>query len=154
MLAGQAKTASRRVIPISDNLAAWLAPLRRRGRVVPSCRQHREITALAKSLGIPWPRNVLRHSFISYRIAIVKSADQVALEAGNSPAIIFRHYRELTTEETAKEWFGIGPRLAAAMATQLQTENLAPTEDSNARRPLTSFLASPRQRAGRSETSD
>jgi hypothetical protein len=44
----------------------------------------------------------------SYRIAIVKSADQVALEAGNSPAIIFRHYRELTTEETAKEWFGIG----------------------------------------------
>ena len=25
--AGQAKTASRRVIPISDNLAAWLMPL-------------------------------------------------------------------------------------------------------------------------------
>ena len=93
---------------ISDNLAAWLAPLRRCGRVIPSCTQHKEITALAKSLGIPWPRNVLRHSFISYRIAIVKSADQVALEAGNSPAIIFRHYRELTTEETAKEWFGIG----------------------------------------------
>jgi integrase len=77
--AGQAKTASRRVIPISDNLAAWLAPLPRRGRVVPSCTQHKEITALAKSLGIPWPRNVLRHSFISYRIAIVKSADQVDL---------------------------------------------------------------------------
>jgi hypothetical protein len=76
--------------------------------VVPSCTQHKEITALAKSLGIPWPRNVLRHSFISYRIAMVKSADQVALEAGNSPAIIFRHYRELTTEETAREWFGIG----------------------------------------------
>ncbi|MFN5963073.1 MAG: hypothetical protein ACK5CW_16475, partial [Verrucomicrobiota bacterium] len=59
---------------ISDNLATWLAPLRRRGGVVPSCRQQPEITALAKSLGIPWPRNVLRHSFISYRIAIVKSA--------------------------------------------------------------------------------
>jgi len=27
---------------------------------------------------------VLRHSFISYRIAIAKSADQVALEAGHS----------------------------------------------------------------------
>ncbi|MEN9285452.1 MAG: hypothetical protein RLZZ179_2945 [Verrucomicrobiota bacterium] len=116
--AGQAKTASRRVIPITDNLASWLAPLPRRGLVVPSCTQHKEITALAKSLGIPWPRNVLRHSFISYRIAIVKSADQVALEAGNSPAIIFRHYRELTTEETAREWFGIEPRLAATMATE------------------------------------
>jgi integrase len=77
--AGQAKTASRRVIPITDNLASWLAPLPRRGRVVLSCTQHKEITGLAKSLGIPWPRNVLRHSFISYRIAIVKSADQVAL---------------------------------------------------------------------------
>jgi len=39
----------------------------------------------------------------------VKSADQVALEAGNSTAIIFHHYRELTTEETEREWFGIGP---------------------------------------------
>ena len=56
---GQAKTASRRVAPIVDNLPAWLAPLSRRDRVVPSCRQHREITALAKSLGIPWTRNIL-----------------------------------------------------------------------------------------------
>ena len=52
----------------------------------------------------------LRHSFISYRIAIVKSADQVALEAGNSAAIIFKHYRELTTEDVAREWFSILPK--------------------------------------------
>ena len=52
----------------------------------------------------------LRHSFISYRIAIVKSADQVALEAGNSAAIIFKHYRELTTEDVATEWFSILPK--------------------------------------------
>ena len=32
--AGQAKTASRRLVPITDNLAAWLAPLRRQGRVI------------------------------------------------------------------------------------------------------------------------
>ena len=59
--------------------------------------------------GFEWPNNVLRHSFISYRIAIVKSAEQVALEAGNSPTIIFKHYRELATEEQADEWFGIFP---------------------------------------------
>jgi hypothetical protein len=40
----------------------------------------------------------------------VKSADQVALEAGNSPSIIFKHYRELTTEEQAVKWFGILPK--------------------------------------------
>ena len=59
---------------------------------------------------LDWPRNVLRHSFISYRIAKVKSVDQVALEAGNSPTIIFKHYRELTTEDQADAWFAILPK--------------------------------------------
>jgi hypothetical protein len=40
----------------------------------------------------------------------VKSADQVALEAGNSPSIIFKHYRELTSEEQAEKWFSIMPK--------------------------------------------
>lgn len=108
--ADQAKTASRRLVPISDNLAAWLQPLPRKGRVIASSEFIKEATALARALGIEWPRNVLRHSFISYRISKVKSADQVALEAGNSPSIIFKHYRELVTEEQADEWFGIMPK--------------------------------------------
>ena len=53
---------------------------------------------------------MLRHSFITYRIAKIKSADQVALEAGNSPSIIFKHYRELTTENEADKWFSIVPK--------------------------------------------
>jgi len=108
--AGQAKTASRRVVPVTDNLAAWLEPLPRCGRVIPSGMLAKEASTLAKELEIGWPRNVLRHSFISYRLSVVKSADQVALEAGNSPSIIFKHYRELTTEEQAQEWFSILPR--------------------------------------------
>jgi len=79
--------------------------------VVTGKNLHIGVSALARGLKIEWPRNVpryvLRHSFISYRIAIVKSADQVALEAGNSPPIIFKHYRELTTEEEAEKWFSI-----------------------------------------------
>jgi hypothetical protein len=42
---------------------------------------------------------------------LVKSADQVALEAGNSPSIIFKHYRELTTEEQAEKWLSIMPKV-------------------------------------------
>jgi hypothetical protein len=68
------------------------------------------MSRLSRALGIEWPPNVLRHSFISYRIAIVQSADQVALEAGNSPSIIFKHYRELTTPEVAEKWFAILPK--------------------------------------------
>jgi hypothetical protein len=69
-----------------------------------------KITKLAKSLGLEWPHNALRHSYISYRIAVVQSAAQVALEAGNSPTIIFKHYRELVTKEAAAQWFGIMPK--------------------------------------------
>jgi hypothetical protein len=34
----------------------------------------------------------------------------VALEAGNSPEMIFEHYRELVQPKQAKEWFGIVPK--------------------------------------------
>jgi len=108
--AGQAKTASRRIVPMSDNLAAWLLPHKKAsGPIVDAVEPYRGATALAKELEMRWPQNVLRHSFISYRLALVKNVQQVALEAGNSPAIIFKHYRELTTEAQAREWFAILP---------------------------------------------
>ena len=107
--AGQAKTASRRIVPISDNLRQWLLPHVGRGLIVPSAETYRKATNLSRRLGIEWPHNVLRHSFISYRIAKIKNANEVALEAGNSPDIIFRHYRELATEEQADAWFAIVP---------------------------------------------
>jgi integrase len=107
--AGQAKTASRRIVPMSENLKAWLRPCVSAGRVVSNPEIYKKVTPLARKLGFEWANNGLRHSFISYRIAVAKSADAVALEAGNSPAIIFKHYRELATEEQAAEWFNIFP---------------------------------------------
>jgi hypothetical protein len=77
--------------------------------VVPSAETYGKVTCLARRLGIKWPHNVLRHSFISYRIAKVKTANEVALEAGNSPMVIFKNYRELATEEQADAWFAIRP---------------------------------------------
>jgi hypothetical protein len=54
----------------------------------------------------------LRHSFISYRLADIQNAAQVALEAGNSPNVVFRHYRELVKPSAAKEWFAVSPQPA------------------------------------------
>ena len=65
---------------------------------------------MTKVLRLDWPRNTLRQSLICSRITELKSADQVALEAGNSPAVIFKHYRELTTGEQAEAWFSILPK--------------------------------------------
>jgi len=58
---------------------------------------------------VEWRRNALRHSFCSYRLAQIKNAAEVALEAGNSPKIIFQHYRELVAPQEAAKWFSIVP---------------------------------------------
>lgn len=107
--AGQTKTASRRIVPLADNLAAWLAPLSREGKVVHSREDFREVNELARHIGIQWPHNGLRHSYVSYRLAMIEDVSKVALEAGNSPAIIFKHYRELVTRDAAQQWFSIAP---------------------------------------------
>jgi integrase len=110
--AHKAKTATRRIVPISDNLARWLALApRTHERVWPHTRDRYFacLSLAARVLHDKWPRNVLRHSFISYRLAEIQDVNRVALEAGNSPQMIFRHYRELCTPEEARSWFAIAP---------------------------------------------
>ena len=60
--------------------------------------------------------NGLRHSFCSYRMAVTKSAAQVALEAGNSPKMLFERSRELVTEDEGKEWFSLTPTMVRKVA--------------------------------------
>ena len=113
--AAKAKTASRRLAPIPDNLAAWLAPYAdRKGEVWPYgyFEFYRAQARCAQNAGIPWKRNALRHSFISYRLAALQDVARVALEAGNSPQMIFQHYRELVRPRDAKAWFSIMPSSA------------------------------------------
>jgi integrase len=51
--AGQAKTASRRIVPISGNLAAWLSHVKgRKGKVITQKAVPRKSSDLAKSLGL------------------------------------------------------------------------------------------------------
>lgn len=111
-----AKTATRRLIPIPDNLRAWLEPIAKsQGPINPSTDDrglnHRLVRGPARSAQVAWVKNGLRHSFCSYRLAQTNNAAQVALEAGNSPTMIFRHYRELVTPAQAEAWFSIRPNL-------------------------------------------
>ena len=167
--AANAKTASRRIVPISDNLKAWLTLHREDyGFVCKHANMASEVRSLvgkmnlkrraawARSTGVreeqlkhtikeskgrikarravkriktrghlpppggetaemegwkpfTWKQNVLRHSYISYRVAMIQNVAQVALEAGNSPKMIFKHYRELVRPDAAKAWFSIMP---------------------------------------------
>ncbi len=104
-----AKTRQRRLVPIPANLKAWLVPMKKEsGPVVPRNLRER-IQAVGKRAGVPWKSNALRHSFGSYRLAEVQDAAKVSLEMGNSPAMLFKHYRELVTPEQARQWFAIMP---------------------------------------------
>jgi len=111
--ADRAKTGSRRVVPIGSALAAWLAPLARaEGPVDPSptskATTHRW-RRIGEKVGVAWKHNALRHSFISYRLAVVHDPAKVAFEAGNSPAMVHRHYKALTTQAAGEAWFSVMP---------------------------------------------
>jgi integrase len=113
--AHKAKTAARRIVPISDNLSRWLAIASRNGaRVWPHSKDRffEAMRRAADDAKIKWKHNALRHSFISYRLAEIQDVNRVALEAGTSPQMIFRHYRELATPEQAQTWFAIVPQAA------------------------------------------
>ena len=104
-----AKANGRRIIAMQPNLAAWLSAYKGRTGKVFEPRADERAHAYADRLGVEWKPNALRHSFISYLVAKSKNLPAVALEAGNSVAIVNRHYRELVTEAAGKEWFGITP---------------------------------------------
>jgi integrase len=114
--AGNAKTASRRTVPISENCAAWLERYAKpSGPVINLSRADKQLFLyLAGKSGVKWKHNGLRHSFISYRLAVVKDVGQVSLEAGNSPQMVFKHYRQLVRESEAQEWFAIRPPKSSA----------------------------------------
>jgi integrase len=108
----KAKTAARRLVPLSDNLKAWLAPWRgETGKIISITDYSGALSDTAVKAKIPggWRQNALRHSFISYRVAETGDVARTSLEAGNSPKMIFRHYREIVDGEAAKAWWSIRP---------------------------------------------
>lgn len=104
-----AKNRQRRLVPLLPPLTALLlSDSERAGLVVGRIKLHLRLRHLAEAAGIKWKHNALRHSFATYRLASEQNAAQLALEMGNSPAMIFRHYRELTTPQEAKRWWNLG----------------------------------------------
>jgi hypothetical protein len=102
------KTLQPRWAPISDNLAAWLNPYSRpSGSFIPIARNGENSEQRLRNLREraekeaelwPWRRNCLRHSYISYRLALTEDVSQVALEAGHDPKTLAAWYRRPITE--------------------------------------------------------
>ena len=108
----KSKTAARRLVPLSDNLKAWLAPWRwETGPILTISDTSGALGDTAVKARIPggWRQNALRHSFISYRVALTGDVARTSLEAGNSPKMIFRHSRETGEGEAPRAGWSITP---------------------------------------------
>lgn len=109
--AAKSKTAARRLVTIQENLRAWLSMVGQdSGRVCPPNLHVRAQQDRASArLDRPWPNNALRHSYASYYLAALGDAAKLALEMGNSPRMIFAHYRALVRPADAQRYWSIGP---------------------------------------------
>ena len=129
-----AKTASRRIVPISDNLAAWLAPYaEHKGKVWEGLHDEfydrQQDTAAATAVAadpekgikareaVQWKSNGLRHSYGSYRFAQTMDAGRTAGEMGNSATVVNKHYKQLVRPADAERWFAVRPEAPANVVT-------------------------------------
>lgn len=106
------KVRQRRLVDLPEACQAWLRiasdlrsklPVSRPSRILFKCR-------LADALGIrPMPRDILRHTAASMMIAVRQDMAAVALQLGDSPAVLFTHYRELVKRGDAERFFRLIP---------------------------------------------
>jgi integrase len=112
--AAKSKTARRRLVPISENLREWLQPLAQiSGTVAPIGLRNRLDDAKEAAGFKVWESNAMRHSYGSYRLAQCQDAAKVSLEMGNSPQMVFAHYRELVKPKDAERYWKIKPEAKA-----------------------------------------
>jgi len=156
--AEKAKTRRRRLIPISAQLRAWLDCSREVGGKLPAVNYADKFkrTLEKAKLRADWPQNALRHSFASYHFTKYRNENDTAALMGNSPQMIFAHYRELVRPAEAEIFFYIMPppdALARARAARANRRRILPPRAGKVTAEIVSAvfdggrLALPRQKA-------
>ena len=108
-----AKAGKPRVIEhLPEAIWRWLEPGEAHQPICPA-RSREAVDAAKEALGLPWPRDVSRHTFGTYALALTSNPGQVATWMGHegNPTMLHRHYRALATRAQAEEFWGIKPRI-------------------------------------------
>jgi integrase len=102
------KVNEKRAINIHPNLKIWLEkyPLKEYPIIPRRMRDLLQNVRKEKKL----PHDVMRHTFISMSVAANRSIGDAALQAGNSEAIIRKHYLNLKSVEEANHFWSIFPK--------------------------------------------
>lgn len=106
------KTASRRVVKITENLAAWLEPFRDKlnnKTLVVGDKFNGILTHFQSTFKDTWIHNGLRHSAATYYLALTKNAYLTAEQMGHAVDVLKKHYNGLAREKDAIRYFEIYP---------------------------------------------
>ena len=101
------KVNEKRAIKIQPNLRYWLEkyPIDEYPIIPRRMRDHWVHIRKEHSL----PHDVMRHTFISMTVGAFRSVGDASLQAGNSEAVIRKHYLDLKTEAEADQFWSIIP---------------------------------------------
>ncbi len=98
------KTRRRRFIPINSTLKAWLA-----GAEYGIKNPKRRLDKVRRLAKVPWPHDVLRHTFCSYALP-KHGATLTAAWAGHSEQVLFQHYRERVKPKEVEKFWALRPK--------------------------------------------
>ena len=103
-----AKKRRQRYVDMSDNLIQWLTPyVQKEGKIGFSRKYFRAAREESK---IEWSKDVMRHSFGSYLLALNEDAPKTAMQMGHSGVdVLFNHYRNLVKKSDATAYWNIAP---------------------------------------------
>jgi site-specific recombinase XerD len=123
------KTRQPRAVDMPEALIRWLATLPpRTGRVLelegvdfnPKDTRGIEdaytyrLSQLANAADVPLPKNVLRHTAITYRVGLSGSVDQTARWGGHTAAVLHKHYLGAATRADAERFYALLPPAGAS----------------------------------------
>jgi integrase len=125
----KAKTKTRRSITASDELKALFARVEKKtsGPLTRYDKPDRVIQKIAKKIGVVWPKNGLRHTFITHELSRVKDVAQVAYFAGNSEDMIYNRYNGLSVPSETRAWFNVAFNLPPPFSLRQRYQELQGT---------------------------
>lgn len=109
--AAAAKGRRYRDVTISKNAAAWIALAPEIVTRPRNWRKRWDNVREAAGLLKDWPHDAMRHTFASHHYALHRNAELTCAELGNSPSVMFTHYRRLVSRAEGKRFFSIQPSI-------------------------------------------
>jgi integrase len=120
-----------RTVPLTEAAVEWLELCPSHEGPVSEQGAMEHVRKIGIAAGLHLPENCFRHSYVSFQVALTGNKSQVATWAGNSVALIDKHYRRPVFAETgehvdigrlrpitkkiAAEWFAMTPARAAEL---------------------------------------